>query len=385
MMEETRNDQGVVRKYGEFTIGAWLIAESESSPKTVISAPTPNNEICELSEQIADIQTDQKQGDQSAHLGPTGRQHSVAPGPPPEGEHSTMSDSTGAEPVRKPLSRKATGPRTPEGKRRSRYNARKHGICSKELLLKNESLAEFESLRNGLWEEFQPQGKLEAEVLNDLFVVRLIKRRARKALNATFAEEVDFSELDRSTAQEANAWDSEEWGGAQGGMLKPGCNHFVLGKGIELLQEIRSSVEARGFNVAKDRDVLKKLYGIDSDGKARSGLFSFYLLAASCASVRHEGKQNTDPDALKKHMIELLDEEIRALTALRNAVLDLERERRKYRVAQALFSCQAAMDLYIRYDTHMSRETDRLLNQLERLQRMRKGQPPPPQLDVKIS
>ncbi len=32
-----------------------------------------------------------------------------------------------------------------------------------------------------------------------------------------------------------------------------------------------------------------------------------------------------------------------------------------------------------------SRETDRLLNRLERLQRMRKGQPLLPQVDVKIS
>jgi hypothetical protein len=37
------------------------------------------------------------------------------------------------------------------------------------------------------------------------------------------------------------------------------------------------------------------------------------------------------------------------------------------------------------YETHLSREIDSILNRLERLQRMRKGQPLPPQLDVKIS
>ena len=42
-------------------------------------------------------------------------------------------------------------------------------------------------------------------------------------------------------------------------------------------------------------------------------------------------------------------------------------------------------DHLLRYETHLSREIDRILNRLERLQRMRKGQPLPPQVDVKIS
>ena len=34
---------------------------------------------------------------------------------------------------------------------------------------------------------------------------------------------------------------------------------------------------------------------------------------------------------------------------------------------------------------HLSREIDRILNRLERLQRMRRGQPLSPQIDVKIA
>jgi hypothetical protein len=84
-------------------------------------------------------------------------------------------------------------------------------------------------------------------------------------------------------------------------------------------------------------------------------------------------------------MLQALDKEIEFLTASSSNVLQLDIERRKYRVDQVLLSHQTALDLYIRYDTYLSRETDRLLNRLERLQRMRKGQPLPPQLDVKIS
>ena len=34
----------------------------------------------------------------------------------------------------------------------------------------------------------------------------------------------------------------------------------------------------------------------------------------------------------------------------------------------------------MRYETHLNREIDRILNRLERLQRMRRGQPLPPQI-----
>ena len=43
------------------------------------------------------------------------------------------------------------------------------------------------------------------------------------------------------------------------------------------------------------------------------------------------------------------------------------------------------IDRLLRYETHLSRESDRILSRLERLQRTRKGKPLPPQLDVNIS
>ena len=51
----------------------------------------------------------------------------------------------------------------------------------------------------------------------------------------------------------------------------------------------------------------------------------------------------------------------------------------------AVIPGQEVSDRLLRYETHLSREIDRILNRLERLQRMRKGQPLPPQVDVKIS
>jgi len=44
-----------------------------------------------------------------------------------------------------------------------------------------------------------------------------------------------------------------------------------------------------------------------------------------------------------------------------------------------------SLDLLLRYETNLERAFDRTLNQLERLQRMRKGQPVPPTLNVNVS
>lgn len=59
------------------------------------------------------------------------------------------------------LVRKATGPRTQQGKDRTKYNAVKQGIFSKAAVLKSESRAEFDALLNGLRDYFQPEGTFE--------------------------------------------------------------------------------------------------------------------------------------------------------------------------------------------------------------------------------
>jgi hypothetical protein len=57
----------------------------------------------------------------------------------------------------------------------------------------------------------------------------------------------------------------------------------------------------------------------------------------------------------------------------------------EYKLSAAVIPGQGMMELLMRLETPFSREIDRILNRLGRLQRMRNGQPLPPQLDVKIS
>lgn len=61
---------------------------------------------------------------------------------------------------------KSTGPRTPEGKQRVSRNAMKHGLFSETCVIEGEDRKQFEQLSDQMREELDPQGVLEAELVN---------------------------------------------------------------------------------------------------------------------------------------------------------------------------------------------------------------------------
>ena len=60
-------------------------------------------------------------------------------------------------------------------------------------------------------------------------------------------------------------------------------------------------------------------------------------------------------------------------------------EKPQYKPSIAIIPGPETSERLMRYETHLSRETDRTLNRLERLQRTRKGQPLSALIDVSIS
>jgi hypothetical protein len=73
----------------------------------------------------------------------------------------------------------ATGPKTPKGKATSAKNATKHGLLSRDLLLRDERASHLRSLSERLAEELRPVGELEL-----LLVERVVSCvwRLRRAL-----------------------------------------------------------------------------------------------------------------------------------------------------------------------------------------------------------
>ena len=72
---------------------------------------------------------------------------------------------------------KSTGPVTEGGKKTVANNALKHGLFSKQLILKNESEADYQLLHDGLQFELKPVGTLEQSLVERIAVTLWRQRR----------------------------------------------------------------------------------------------------------------------------------------------------------------------------------------------------------------
>lgn len=100
---------------------------------------------------------------------------------------------------------RATGPRTPAGKKRSKHNALKFGIFSKVVLLKNEKRSELQSLLIGLRNDFRPEGMFET-IQVDMFATLYWRfRRFMIAEMAEIEKATSFLEWDEKERHEEEA------------------------------------------------------------------------------------------------------------------------------------------------------------------------------------
>src|SRR5229473_8309256 len=100
-------------------------------------------------------------------------------------ENPTVSEPSKENKSPSLVPRKSTGPRTPQGKERTKRNALRHGIFSSVVVLKGESQVEFDALLNGLRNCYLPVGELEELLVDKLATLHW---RGRRILIAEAAE-----------------------------------------------------------------------------------------------------------------------------------------------------------------------------------------------------
>ena len=83
--------------------------------------------------------------------------------------------------------KKSTGPKTEEGKRRSSLNGIRHGLTGQVVVLPIEDLAEFQRFGNTFWNDYQPQGALESQL------VQMVSDLAWRINRASAVEKVRVS------------------------------------------------------------------------------------------------------------------------------------------------------------------------------------------------
>ncbi len=278
---------------------------------------------------------------------------------------------------------RSTGPKTPEGKRMVRWNALKHGLLAKEVVIGagegEESQAEFENLLAQLRAEWQPEGIREEMLVEKMAVSYWRHRRAlrcemgeiRKAVDtARYREYVRLVEQVRSEVRQLTMEDREH------ALRKTSRGiRYLLG----VLEDVRQEVEEVGH---LPREAAKRL--VENFGGEEYGLAYGCLLYTQVAATESQEKAFT-PEQCKEDILELIDEEKQQLQAKEEFLEGIERLELEAKVSSLALPAGHAVDKFLRYETAIEREGYRAMSELERLQRQRKGEAVPPPLSVDLS
>jgi hypothetical protein len=283
--------------------------------------------------------------------------------------------------------RKSTGPRTEQGKQRSKNNALRHGVFSQVVVLKGESQTDFDALLNGLRRDLQPVGTLEEVLVEKLAALLWRNRRLLMAEGAEIRSRAEFVEWDGRERDREEAARLPQFS-CNHGLVRWIANRAALQDCLDLLGELKARIEVNGFIPETDKTTLTNLYGRYDERDSYQPLFRSYLLWSRAASFSVEECQQRDlpsPEESREGFLEEVKEELKRLR-------NYGKERQKVVSSKlALESLRhnvpdtPQLDRLLRYETTLDRAIDRTLNQLERYQRMRLGQPVPPPINLNVS
>ena len=296
-----------------------------------------------------------------------------------QGQKASETESTGSE-IGAPhsLTRKSTSPRT-GAKERSKLNAVKHGIFAKLTLLPSESRAEFDTLLSGLQRDFKPQGRLETMLVEKLAVLSWRYRRLLVAEAAEIGVKAQrLLRWEREQREESKANEPFEQGR---GLVDRISNPFVFEHCMRLLDAVRTEVQNHGFDSDLVERCLKQVYGTDRP----VSLFFYYMTIRALVKA---GPKKLDPSTATEYSQTFGDQVRREMHWLRFRERQrrlIEADRLRLEFVRRNVPDSSQLDRLLRYEASLERGFDRTLTQLERLQRMRLGQPVSSPIKVSVS
>jgi hypothetical protein len=290
--------------------------------------------------------------------------------------------------ARSSLARRGTGPRTRAGKERSKRNAIRHGIFSDVVVLASESRREYLSLLKGLQDTLQPEGTLEELLVEQLASLAWRIRRLLVAEGAEVRHNIE-SFAARSHERELREIQELETKSAlpgAKGLIAEIHNPYALDVCLLILGQLRRGIEGAGFDQERDTVLLEKIYGIRDEARPKEDLYQSYLLWSGTAKLSDEEREGYASPAQCQEQVRLeIDREVRRLERYQKVRTSIEAEKTHLEMRRRSVPEGPALDRLLRYEASLERSFDRTLSQLERLQRMRAGQPVLPELKVRLS
>lgn len=277
---------------------------------------------------------------------------------------------------------RATGPISESGKERSSRNAIKHGIFSEAILIKGESRAQFNSLRVALWEALRPEGRLEELLIDKL---ASISWRYRRFLLAETGEiRNQFLEWDQKRNQQdesvADSLRDEEC------LIDDIQDPNVLKRCLELLAQLREGIKTTGFREERDTFILEKIYGHNEYSRSRlQSEYAAWLDTSKAPEDERVREGYATQEECNENVVEEIEAEVRRLKASHKRRITIRSQRNEIELLRRKIPEIPWLDRVLRYEASLERTFDRTLGQLERIQRLRLGQPVAPRIDVNVS
>jgi hypothetical protein len=101
---------------------------------------------------------------------------------------------------------KSKGPVTEEGKARSALNAVRHGLLAGSLILRTESQPKFLAILNGYFNEYQPEGQTENNLVEDIAAAQWMKERCWVLTTALL--DITMDQMEQEIAEGFNEIDN---------------------------------------------------------------------------------------------------------------------------------------------------------------------------------
>jgi hypothetical protein len=273
---------------------------------------------------------------------------------------------------------KSTGPRTGHGKAFSRMNALKHGMLAREVVLRGhhneEQEREFHAIYGRYWDYYAPEGPLE-----EMLVERIATSywRLHRVIIAERGEITGSVEQTRREREEVTPLQLQVM--LQTGRAESSVHGLVYLQHI--LRRVRDAVQKEGqLTVVAEERVADAFAG--EPNAISIGLRKAQEAARSGAEGLSEEAVQTKEREL---VLSFVESELARCQAKFAGVAEQEEHETQAREAAALLPEPAVAEKIMRYEASLERQLYRAMNQLERLQRLRKGEAVPPPLAVQLS
>ncbi len=237
----------------------------------------------------------------------------------------------------------------------------------------NESDRRLAALHEELHHDLQPVGCLEEVLVDQIVTILWRTHRVLKAESAEIALSVDNSTWQRRVSQKlpGRAWAVAE--DPEQAMSESGFgNHWM----IVQLRIVRDSVEKDGE--LTDATIKE----VECDGRP----YGLTMLLHGVRKLSRANLEGLDPKAArarqKEQALNWLDFKLAQLNTEKTQCILREDKLEKAQQAAAVLPPSDVLDKIINYEGKLKRQLYRALNQLERLQRLRRGEPVPPPLTM---